>query len=351
MGNYRFKLLDMIPSSWLRKLRDMGKPSVSHGTEVEEKMETETGQQEKAPVPRDSYRLTRGLQQSSSVSPSDLKLSEARCLPTTIPPRRSTRHRRANPRKSRKVRPPRVVSSTVSAGCNCRATLDSVWAKTEPHALPETESSEFPSSDTDSSSTIITVEKPPPSPQSYDDQTVLGTTSCSCRVNSRLDDIVIDVKETSLFEPLEVKLPPVTTKPSNFADARRPEEAGRSLSVKAVKESPARGFAVNSPGTRMRLRLSSSTPRTGPRQRAQQGGGQRRRSAGLSESYAVVKSSADPRREFRESMVEMIRENNIRASKDLEDLLACYLSLNSDEYHGVIISVFKQIWFDLNGVH
>lgn len=70
----------------------------------------------------------------------------------------------------------------------------------------------------------------------------------------------------------------------------------------------------------------------------------------MSDSYAVVKSSADPRREFMESMVEMIVENNIRASKDLEELLACYLSLNSDEYHDVIISVFKQIWFDLNGV-
>lgn len=64
----------------------------------------------------------------------------------------------------------------------------------------------------------------------------------------------------------------------------------------------------------------------------------------------MVKSSVDPRRDFRESMVEMIVENNIRTSKDLEDLLACYLQLNSDEYHEMIIKVFKQIWFDLANV-
>ena len=64
----------------------------------------------------------------------------------------------------------------------------------------------------------------------------------------------------------------------------------------------------------------------------------------------MVKSSSDPQRDFRESMVEMILEYNLKASKDLEDLLACYLLLNSDEYHDVIIEVFKQIWFDLTHV-
>ncbi|KAG2241445.1 hypothetical protein Bca52824_096572, partial [Brassica carinata] len=55
------------------------------------------------------------------------------------------------------------------------------------------------------------------------------------------------------------------------------------------------------------------------------------------ESFAVMKRSVDPKKDFRESMVEMIEENNIRASKDLEDLLACYLSLNPKEYHDLII--------------
>ncbi|MCL7049385.1 hypothetical protein MKW94_020181 [Papaver nudicaule] len=71
----------------------------------------------------------------------------------------------------------------------------------------------------------------------------------------------------------------------------------------------------------------------------------------VSDSFAVIKSSFDPQRDFRESMVEMIVENNLRKSGDLEELLACYLSLNSNEYHDVIVKVFEQIWFDLTDIH
>ncbi|KAK9063275.1 hypothetical protein SSX86_017145 [Deinandra increscens subsp. villosa] len=67
----------------------------------------------------------------------------------------------------------------------------------------------------------------------------------------------------------------------------------------------------------------------------------------LSESLAIVKSSFDPEKDIMKSMTEMITETNIRSSKDLEELLACYLSLNSDEYHDVIVNAFEQIWFSL----
>lgn len=62
----------------------------------------------------------------------------------------------------------------------------------------------------------------------------------------------------------------------------------------------------------------------------------------------IVKSSSDPQKDFRESMVEMILENNLLDSKDLEDLLACYLSLNSAEYHDMILEVFEEIWIAVN---
>ncbi|XP_043702160.1 transcription repressor OFP5 [Telopea speciosissima] len=65
------------------------------------------------------------------------------------------------------------------------------------------------------------------------------------------------------------------------------------------------------------------------------------------ESFAVVKCSFDPEKDFRDSMVEMISENQIKRLEEFEELLACYLSLNSDEYHDLIIKVFKQVWFDL----
>lgn len=66
------------------------------------------------------------------------------------------------------------------------------------------------------------------------------------------------------------------------------------------------------------------------------------------ESFAVVKCSFDPRMDFRESMVEMIEEKRIRRPEEFEELLACYLMLNADEYHDLIIKVFRQVWFDLN---
>ncbi|XP_050368127.1 transcription repressor OFP5 [Argentina anserina] len=66
------------------------------------------------------------------------------------------------------------------------------------------------------------------------------------------------------------------------------------------------------------------------------------------DSFAVVKCSLDPQQDFRDSMVEMIVEKKITRPDDLEELLACYLTLNSDEYHDLIIKVFRQVWFDLN---
>ena len=67
----------------------------------------------------------------------------------------------------------------------------------------------------------------------------------------------------------------------------------------------------------------------------------------LSKSFAVVKFSSNPQRDFRESMEEMIRENNITSSRDLEELLACFLSLNSGEYRGDIFRAFEEIRSDL----
>ncbi|URE09034.1 hypothetical protein MUK42_22179 [Musa troglodytarum] len=66
------------------------------------------------------------------------------------------------------------------------------------------------------------------------------------------------------------------------------------------------------------------------------------------ERFAVVKCSRDPQRDFRESMVEMIWQKGIGRPEEMESLLACYLSLNSDEHHDVIVKVFRQVWFELN---
>ncbi|KAL8189676.1 hypothetical protein R6Q57_029242 [Mikania cordata] len=64
----------------------------------------------------------------------------------------------------------------------------------------------------------------------------------------------------------------------------------------------------------------------------------------VKDSVAVVKKSSDPHEDFRASMVEMIVERQILGFQDLEDLLQCFLSLNSEEHHEVICEVFTEIW-------
>ncbi|KAI9120223.1 hypothetical protein K1719_008871 [Acacia pycnantha] len=62
------------------------------------------------------------------------------------------------------------------------------------------------------------------------------------------------------------------------------------------------------------------------------------------DSLAVVKRSNDPYNDFRTSMVEMIVEKQIFVPKDLENLLQCFLSLNSYQHHKIIVEVFTEIY-------
>lgn len=68
------------------------------------------------------------------------------------------------------------------------------------------------------------------------------------------------------------------------------------------------------------------------------------------ESFIVVKCSFDPQKDFRDSMMEMIMEKQISQPEELEDLLTWYLTLNSEEYHDLIVKVFRQLQFDLDRI-
>ncbi|KAK3016379.1 hypothetical protein RJ639_005372 [Escallonia herrerae] len=57
--------------------------------------------------------------------------------------------------------------------------------------------------------------------------------------------------------------------------------------------------------------------------------------------HAVEKSSTDPYSDFRESMVEVIMEEQLFGEEGLERLLGCFLSLNSADHHGVILEVLE----------
>ncbi|KAK7358325.1 hypothetical protein VNO77_00252 [Canavalia gladiata] len=64
----------------------------------------------------------------------------------------------------------------------------------------------------------------------------------------------------------------------------------------------------------------------------------------VKDTFAVVKRSSDPYNDFRNSMVEMIVEKQIFSPRDLENLLQCFLSLNSYHHHKIIVQVFTEIW-------
>lgn len=58
---------------------------------------------------------------------------------------------------------------------------------------------------------------------------------------------------------------------------------------------------------------------------------------------AMEKSSYDPREDFRESIEQMIIANRIHDTKDLRRLLNYYVSMNADEYRGIIFEVFHEV--------
>ncbi|KAA8514967.1 hypothetical protein F0562_018246 [Nyssa sinensis] len=67
----------------------------------------------------------------------------------------------------------------------------------------------------------------------------------------------------------------------------------------------------------------------------------------ICDSVAVVKDSDDPFLDFRLSMFQMILEKEIYSEEDLQELLNCFLQLNSPSHHEIIVQAFMDI---LNGV-
>ncbi|XP_061368521.1 transcription repressor OFP1-like [Gastrolobium bilobum] len=367
MGNYRFKLSDMMPNAWFYKLRDMGRARKQTPTQTKKKKQSLSASNTVSskpkqphqcnPNPRKSYYFTRELKPSDRICTSPA--NNQNISDTNFPesPRKSTKQRpkRRTPRTSS----PKLVTSSVSS------------------PLDSSAESEFPEPEIRTDRVLPT--------ESFNEM-VLWSNSCGCRVFSNSNDIIIDVDNNSIArkdDKLEgydsfsdLVLPPIGNKPAKFNEllshakkkgtkprsritTHEEQNIQGSLKVKILKEdtasmkeernTPCRRFSVSSPGVRLRTnspRIASRKIQAHGRKSVSSatGSGSRR---SLSDSFAIVKSSFNPQRDFRESMVEMIVQNNIRTSKDLEDLLACYLSLNSDEYHDLIIKVFKQIWFDL----
>uniref|UniRef100_A0A5B7BGZ9 Transcription repressor n=1 Tax=Davidia involucrata TaxID=16924 RepID=A0A5B7BGZ9_DAVIN len=326
MGNYRFRLSDMIPNAWFYKLRDMSKTrthNTSHPIKKKLPSTTTTSQKPHLSQPRQSYYYNTTTEPTRAEkfynSPTNPKASDTH-FPDS--PRKSSK--KTSKRKTIYKPSPRLVTSSVSTDCSS--------PETDFHYSPL---SEFESDASDSFNKLAS-----------------WSSSCSCRVSSSTTDIIIDMDEKSYtakteklegFDTIsELELPPILTKPAKLEE----REAYGSLSIKIVKEAKTSPLIRKSTGVKIRgnppriaskkIRRSASSSLSSKSQRKS-----------FSMSFAIVKSSFDPQKDFQDSMVEMIVENNIRASKDLEELLACYLSLNSDEYHDLIVKAFEQIWFDM----
>jgi uncharacterized protein (TIGR01568 family) len=313
MGNNKFKLSDMIPNAWFYKLKEMGNRGGGTSTTKRMKQTKPYYQHYTSPSPpctphkqsrpltsnRASYYVSSRLEVEANKllrAPSPKALdSQFTLWEPPRKPRRKPKRRQFKPMCS-----PNPVNHTFSSHCGCRV------------RKPE------PESETDSS-------------------TDWSQPCCTSRVTTSPTDIIIDITASERFA--SKRLPPIVTKQQS------PEKKPGEKSPMAMDEKKLPLKEAH------RLKTRVKSPRVLTKKTKHRKSKARPKECGILDGFAVVKSSSDPQRDFRESMVEMIVENNIRKSKDLEELLACYLSLNSAEYHNVIVKVFEQIWFDLTYIN
>ncbi|KAL6204290.1 hypothetical protein ACLB2K_021558 [Fragaria x ananassa] len=331
----------MIPNAWFYKLTDMSKTRKHNTTSPKKKPPTSSFPPQRTThlsQTRYSYYITTDQQPNRDErffynSPTCPKGSD-----TNFPeqPRRSSTKRSRRKAVYRPSPKKHVISSSVSSGhCSCQC-----------HAS---------------------------TPESLD---YFGSSSCE-RNSTETHDFHELIPSEFESDQLGAKLPPILTKPTKLDDHSKAMESTKfrkstssklketkghqSLSVKIVKEErsssriqkdqkTAAPYVRNSSASPTGIRLRGNSPRLASKKLQQPFGSRKsvsKNRGGISDSFAVVKSSLDPQRDFKDSMREMIMENNIKESKDLEDLLACYLSLNSREYHDLIVKAFEQIWFDM----
>ncbi|KAH6836888.1 hypothetical protein C2S53_008600 [Perilla frutescens var. hirtella] len=316
MGNHRFKLSDMMPNAWFYKLRDMSKVrSHNPSHSIKKNMQSST------PNPRKSFYYTT----------EPIRMDNKLCISPKFfdPPRKSSKKR--GKRKTIYMPSPRKIAPS-------EAEIP-IWLK--PSDIDDylesgptsPDRADFPES------SLSGFEYGPD--QSY--------------LSSSATDIIIDVDETSYmlteFDMIsEPDLPPIQTKP---AVSLEESVVSNNTSIKfpIEKEKPRRNKrSSTSPGSRKSFSggVKIRGKKSEGRRRRKTVKEEKKKGVFYSESFAIVKASFDPEKDFRESMMEMIVENNIKGSKDLEELLACYLSLNSNHYHHLIIKAFEQIWFSMS---
>uniref|UniRef100_A0ACD5WKE0 Uncharacterized protein n=1 Tax=Avena sativa TaxID=4498 RepID=A0ACD5WKE0_AVESA len=363
MGRHKFRLSDMIPNAWFFKLRDMraarGTGAASPGAAASRACRPPSTPR------RTSYYYTprAGDPVASPFHPSP-RASDARFPPLPLsPPRRSSSKRRHR-RRSVKLAPSSVsgssvLSSPVSTGCRCRRKPELVAVQAPD--TPPCRRDRFVGYNDDSADSGETLKKP----SAY---TVPDELNLHGEVITSPTDIIIDLRTKKRPDNSKMLLPPILTKPARRTrDGCDPEDKHVDVDTlthattqrttaapspdEQSKAAKPRRSSVSSSARRLKTR--GNTPRVASSKKSSKPVAPapavpaRTKPPPLAESFAVVKTSRDPRTDFRESMEEMIVENGICTAADLEDLLACYLSLNAAEYHDLIVDVFEHIWASL----
>lgn len=333
MGNLRFRLSDILPNTWLKRMKGMGRGERQSGRGQTPRAAAEPAAppvSKLLPNRASCYYSSRTQGGRFSFSSEHRKALDS---PFPVEPHRNSKKKK-KPLRASVVRP-RLVASSVDESLPPAKSPSETWTRRRDCFV------EFESDDV----------------ESWLHSGSCGFTSSATDLdsskNSKLDEFELDSIS-------ELKLPPISTKRApkevEFEDKTVDGSSWNDQNAILVKEkstskkpSPAK---VGSPCRRhLRLRTRANSPRLAsqkahhqlPAATAQKG-------KGLPASVAVVKCSSDPQRDFRESMVAMIAENNIRSSEDLEDLLACYLLLNSSEHHDVVVEAFRQIWLHLTDI-
>ncbi|KAG1360930.1 Ovate protein family [Cocos nucifera] len=63
----------------------------------------------------------------------------------------------------------------------------------------------------------------------------------------------------------------------------------------------------------------------------------------FAQSVCMVKLSSDPYDDFKKSIMEMVRTVGIRSWEEMEELVYCFVVLNSPDVHGVIMDAFLSV--------
>ncbi|CAH8264240.1 unnamed protein product [Arabidopsis lyrata] len=318
MGNYKFRISEMLPNAWFHKLKDMTK----HSKPKNKSSSSSSNTCSKKKPYSDS------LPHHSDFSNSLV----ANNPPHHNSPRNSLHTKRMSKRKTlykpslKPLTPPPLVSASFNKS--------KINGQDSSYSL-------FPALETSPESFVYSFYEEEEEDEFVDFSNFKINTKNKAFTKHKVK--VFDSKEKACLASNPIKKPQKSHLSVKINREKEEEDDGEYRAEKKYQRQVSSGRKssaginlkrVNSP----RIQLSGTRRSTSRRSESKQD---------VLESFAVMKRSLDPKKDFRESMIEMIEENNIRASKDLEDLLACYLSLNPKEYHDLIIHVFEQIWLQL----